>query len=117
MQQFRTVRCDMWRKDDWFADLAPDAKLVWIYTFTNDSTSPAGIYRIALRTIANDTGIPLERVRAIVAEFQAAGKLEYEDGIIWPITMRKHQIGELNPKDNLAKRVANDLLTYPIAPS
>jgi hypothetical protein len=113
MQQFRTVRCDMWRKDDWFAELAPDAKLVWIYTFTNDSTSPAGIYRIALRTVANDTGIPLPRVLEIIAEFQQAGKLEYEDGVIWPVTMRKHQVGELNPKDNLVKRIANDLADLP----
>lgn len=113
MNQYRTVRCDMWRKDDWFADLAIDAKLVWVYTFTNDNASPAGIYRIALRTIANDTGIPLARVQEIIAEFQQAKKLFYENGVIWPVTMRRHQIGNLNPKDNLAKRVALDLADLP----
>ena len=113
---FRTVGVDMWRKDDWFADLAPDAKLVWIYTFTNDSTSPAGIYRIALRAIANDTGIPLERVKEIIAEFSAAGKLYYENGVIWPVTMRKHQTGELKSTDNLVKKIAKDLAELPDCP-
>jgi hypothetical protein len=113
MNQFRTVRCDMWRKDDWFSDLAPDAKLLWIYTFTNDSTSPAGIYRIALRTIANDTGISLARVQEIIAEFQQAGKLEYENGIIWPVTMRKHQCGEIKALDNLLKKINKDVAELP----
>jgi hypothetical protein len=113
---FRTVSVDMWRKDDWFADLAPDAKLVWIYSFTNDSTSPAGIYRIALRTIANDTGIALERVKEIIAEFSTAGKLYYENGIIWPVTMRKHQIGELKSTDNLVKKIVKDLADLPDCP-
>lgn len=107
--QFRTVRCDMWRKDEWFCELAPDAKLVWIYAFTNEATSPAGIYRITLRTIANETGVALERVREIIAEFDAAGKLHYEDGIIWPVTMRKHQLGELKATDNLVAKVRSDL--------
>ncbi len=113
---FRTVSVDMWRKDDWFADLAPDAKLVWIYSFTNDSTSPAGIYQIALRTIANDTGIPLKRVKDIIAEFSAAGKLYYENGIIWPVTMRKHQTGKLKSTDNLVKKINKDLAELPDCP-
>lgn len=99
----------MWRKDEWFVELEPDAKLVWIYTFTNEATSPAGIYRSTLRTIANETGIALQRVREIIAEFADAGKLYYEDGIIWPVTMRKHQIGELKATDNLVKRVLADV--------
>ena len=113
---FRTVSVDMWRKDDWFAELAPDAKLVWIYTFTNDSTSPAGIYRIALRTIANDTGIAPERVKEIIAEFSEAGKLYYENGVIWPVTMRKHQTGELKKTDNLLKKIFKDLDDLPDGP-
>lgn len=113
MKQFRTVRCDMWDGDDWFAELEPDAKLVWIYTFTCGKSSPAGIYRIALRTIANETGISIERVRKIITAFQESGKLEYENGVIWPKTMRKHQIGDLNPKDNLVKKIANDLADLP----
>jgi hypothetical protein len=108
-QQFRIVRCDMWRKDEWFTELEPDAKLVWIYTFTNEATSPAGIYRIALRTIANETGIAIERVREIIALFEANDKLYYEDGVIWPVTMRKHQCGELKPNDNLVKKIRSDL--------
>lgn len=113
MYQFRSVRCDMWRQDDWFAELEPDAKLVWIYTFTNDSTSPAGIYKIALRTISNDTGIALERVREIIEGFQRDGKLEYEDGVIWPITMRKHQVGILKDNDNLLKKIVKDVAELP----
>ena len=114
--QFRTVRCDMWRKDEWFAELAPDAKLIWIYAFTNESTSPAGIYCIALRTIANETGVPMARVREVVAQFSRDGKLYYEDGIIWPVTMRKHQVGELKPTDHLVARIRTDLAELPAAP-
>ena len=114
--QFRTVRCDMWRRDEWFAELQPDAKLIWIYAFTNESTSPAGIYPIALRTVANETGVPIARVREVVDQFSRDGKLYYEDGIIWPVTMRKHQVGELKPTDHLVARIRADLAELTGAP-
>ena len=44
--EYRSVHTEMWRADDWFQELPLDARLFWIYLFTNPSASVAGIYRL-----------------------------------------------------------------------
>ena len=51
MADFRSVKCAMWREDEWFQSLVPDERLLFIYLFTNPSASVAGIYKLPLRTI------------------------------------------------------------------
>ena len=56
MADFRTVKCAMWREDEWFQSLTPDERLLFIYLFTNPSASVAGIYKLPLRTISFESG-------------------------------------------------------------
>ena len=56
MAEFRSVKCAMWREDDWFQGLKPDERLLFIYLFTNPSAPVAGIYRLPLRTMAFESG-------------------------------------------------------------
>jgi hypothetical protein len=90
--EYRSVHTEMWRADDWFQTLPTDARLLWIYLFTNPSASVSGIYKLPIRTMANETGLDLGRVTDLLAEFQQAKKAYYQDGVIWVRKMRDYQL-------------------------
>ena len=90
--EYRSVHTEMWRADDWFQTLPTDARLLWIYLFTNPSASVSGIYKLPLRTMANETGLDLGRVTELLAEFREAKKAYYQDGVVWVRKMRDYQL-------------------------
>lgn len=100
----------MWREDEWFQSLDTDARLLFIYLFTNPSASVSGIYRLPLRTIEFESGIPAERVKEMLAKFSAENKAHYADGVVWVVRMRENQLpGTISPqvKTRLDKDVAS----------
>ena len=112
MADFRSVKCAMWREDDWFQSLEADERLLFIYLFTNPSASVAGIYKLPLRTIAFESGIPESRIAEIMTRFAQDGKAFYESGIVWVRRMREHQLpGIISPK--LQTRLEKDVLLIP----
>ena len=112
MADFRTVKCAMWREDEWFQSLTPDERLLFIYLFTNPSASVAGIYKLPLRTIAFESGIPEKRAAEIMTSFAHDGKAFYESGVVWVRRMREHQLpGIINSK--LQTRLAKDVELIP----
>ena len=109
---FRSVHTALWRTDDWFQALETDARLFWIYLFTNPSASAAGIYRLTVRTMAFESGLAEKRVRELLAQFERDGKAYYENGIVWVRKMREYQApGKLSPK--MAAHYAAELAKIP----
>lgn len=110
--EFRSVHTRMWREDEWFQELPTDARLLFIYLFTNPSASVCGIYRLPLRTIVFESGLEQARVLELLAEYSRAGKAHYENGIVWVVRMRENQIpGKLSPK--LEVRLERDIESIP----
>ena len=95
MADYRSVQTRMWREDEWFQELDVEARLFWIYLFTNPSASPAGIYRLPLRTMAFESGISYEAAQDLMNRFAADGKAQYEDGVVWVVNMRRLQFSTL----------------------
>jgi hypothetical protein len=114
--EYRSVQTRMWREDDWFQSLETDARLLFIYLFTNPSASIAGIYRLPLRTIEFESGIPMERVKELLDEFSKANKAHYDSGVVWVVKMRENQLpGEtLSPKVKV--RLDKDVASIPDCP-
>ena len=110
MADYRSVKCGMWAGDEWFIDLDVDAKLLWVYLFTNAHTSVAGIYKLPRKTIHNETGIDLARVDELLGQFSNAGKAHYQGGVVWVVTMREHQA---TSSDLVKKRITKDLALLP----
>lgn len=54
----RIVHTKVWR-DEWFANLSQEAKLLWLYLITNEKINICGIYEITDREINFDTGIKI----------------------------------------------------------
>lgn len=89
MANYRQIHTQIWR-DNWFLDLEPDEKLMFIYLFSNDSTNLAGLYEIHERVIQLETGLDKARIEEILKRFEREGKVHYQDGIVWMVNMKKY---------------------------
>jgi hypothetical protein len=66
MAKYRPIFTKIWDDPD-FEEYSPDAKLIFVYLCTNPSTTESGIYPISCKSIANDTGIDIVRVKEVLA--------------------------------------------------
>lgn len=102
---YRQIHTLIW-KDQWFLALPPDGKLLFIYLFSNESTSVAGIYKIAPEVIAFETKLGALTVKRYLDQFLKDGKIAYEDGIMWVINLRKYNA---NPSPKVQRRIDLDV--------
>lgn len=112
MAEFRTLHVKIWQ-DEWFCNLRPDGKLLFMYLVTNRAASVAGIYKLPEKFIVFETGIRLARVQMLMAEFGAADKVYYQDGIVWVRNLRRYQTFDGKASENVNKRIAKDLAEIP----
>ena len=89
MADYRNIHTRIWA-DSWFSELASDEKLTFFYLFSNPNASVSGLYEIPKRTIALDTGIEMSRLNEILDVFANAGKVFYQDGVVWVVNLRKY---------------------------
>lgn len=92
MANYRQIHVSMW-KDEWILELEPAEKLLFVYLFSNESTSLSGLYKIAKRVICFETGLSMDFVSATLEKFAQAGKIYYEDGLIWVVNLRRYNRG------------------------
>lgn len=114
---YRSVQTRMWREDEWFENLDTEARLFWIYLFTNPSSSPAGIFRLTMRTMANESGIPFDRSCELMERFAADKKAYYNGGIVWIVNMRRLQFPDLDGSGawQVATKIQKDIDDIPDA--
>ena len=109
MAYFRQIHVSIW-KDEWFLELTPEEKLLFIYLFSNENTSIAGIYKIALRVIAFETNLELDFIKQTLTKFENDSKVTYRDGVVWVKNLRKYNDSGSN---SIAIRIASDLEEIP----
>ena len=109
MANYRQIHVSIW-KDEWFLDLEPDQKLLFIYLFSNDLTSLSGIYKIAKKVIAFETGLELKYVIDTLSKFEKDGRVYYRDGMVWVKHLRKYHS---YTSSKVLTRVDNDLAEIP----
>jgi hypothetical protein len=88
MADYRQIHTRIW-KDSWFLGLASAEKLLFIYLFANERASVAGIYELPRPVICFETGLDEAVVMAGLETFAAAGKVFYDDEIVWVVNLRK----------------------------
>jgi hypothetical protein len=106
---YRQVHTKIW-KDSWFLQLSPDDKLLFIYLFSNEQASIAGIYELPVMVIAFETGLGIDYVTDALQRFEEAGKVRYQDGIVWVVNLRKYNE---NPSPKVRTRIRNDIALIP----
>lgn len=87
--EFRQIHVAIWR-DEWFLDLEPQEKLLFIYLFSNGSSNLAGIYRLSIKHLELETGLKPAEYATIIRKFENDGKVIYLDGYIWIKNLRKY---------------------------
>lgn len=105
MADYRQIHTKIW-KDGWFIELSDQEKLLFIYLFSNERASIAGLYELALRVICFETGLDKRTVEAALAKFSKAGKAHYENGIVWVVNLRKYNE---NSSPKVTARLSKDL--------
>ena len=109
MANYRQIHVSIW-KDEWFLDLEPEEKLLFIYLFSNESTSLAGIYRIPMKVIAFETGLSATFIESTLQKFHVADKVHYENGVVWVVNMRQYHETR---STKVQTRIENDIASIP----
>lgn len=114
MSKERYLNTKFW-DDNYIVNLDPTEKLLFIYLLTNPLTNIIGIYEIAIRRIAFDTGIDQDMVLKILDRFERDNKIKYSQGYIVIRNFIKHQ--KNNPSINKGietslQEVPNELLEW-----
>ena len=112
MAEFRTIQTRIW-DDEWFSSLPADGKVLFLYLFTNQRASVAGIYLLPKRCISIETGLSAASTDKMLSRFARDEKAFYENGIVWVKNMRRYQDSG-SPK--IASRIQKDLGAIPEGP-
>lgn len=92
---YRTVDCATW-DDPWFAELDPQAKLLFLYFLTNRRSTAAGCFEITRRAIAFETGMSDVDVACCLQAL--GGRVEWfpEHQVIFVRNFYRHQSSNSN---------------------
>lgn len=88
MSRLEDVSTALWEDED-FDDLSPDAKLTYLWSFTNDRCGMSGLYRVKRRSLV-EGALPAKRRDDALSELEGAGFLQYVDGWLWVRSRVKH---------------------------
>jgi hypothetical protein len=93
--------------DPEFLALAPEARMTYIWSWTNPRCGMAGIYKVAPAQAALETGYPADVVTAAFGDLGASGFAFYEAHVVFVRTRCRR----LRTKSQqIAKSVRNDLM-------
>lgn len=90
MSKYRIVHKDFFL-DNFIYKNDRDAKLLFLYLIVNNNNEIAGFYQLNIPVISVETQIPVERITQLFQEFEAEGKVFYEDGFVFIKNMAKRQ--------------------------
>lgn len=86
----RYIRDEIW-SDDWFYDLKPVEKLVWMFLLTNERNNVAGVFKLNRKWGSEVIGIEKETLDAILDAFSDAGKVFLHEDLVFIVNFHKHQ--------------------------
>ena len=86
----RGFQTELWT-DPFIQELSPEAKLLFIYLWTNKHCNQAGLYEITLRTIAFDTGLSVESLPEIMKQLEPKVAWYPGQNLVWVKNFLKRQ--------------------------
>ena len=98
----RTIDTKIWG-DNWFINLDPLERYLFIYFITNEHTELCGIYELPLKIMAFESGLDVEMLNKIIIRFSSEKKVFYTEGWISVSNYEKYQVMNPNMKTNADK--------------
>lgn len=90
MSQQRIVKNEIW-DDEWFYDLEPIEKLIWLFLLTNVRCNIAGIYKLNVKWAAGTVGVDQDVLEKTLDKFVDNEKVYRDNEWIVLINFVKHQ--------------------------
>ncbi len=109
MSRVENIDNAIWADPD-FMDLTADARFVYIWSFTNEHCGMSGVYKIGPQSIAFETGLDLDAVRAAWEELERADFLITAGHHVF-VRTRVKRLRTRTPQ--IAKSIAKDLEKLP----
>ena len=69
--------------DPWFEALDHKQKLLFLYCWSNDHCNSTGMYIITTKRISNETGIPLEEIKAMIPTLEPKVHYDPQVNLLW----------------------------------
>jgi hypothetical protein len=88
VSRLEDVSSALWEDED-FDELRPDAKLTYLWSFTNARCGMCGVYRVRRRSIVEGC-LPTKRRDEALKELEEHDYLRYEGGWLWVRSRVKH---------------------------
>ena len=105
MATYRPVHINIWKDPD-FEKFNYTQKLIFIYLLTNESTTESGIYPITVKTISNETGVPIKKVEELLANGFKNISYDFDNSCVFVKKFLKYNGG--GRPDLLIKSVEKD---------
>lgn len=106
MSYFRQIHTSIWKDSD-FLELTASEKLLFIYFFSNESTTLSGVYEISLRVVSFETKLSLSVIRKYLEKFEQLEKIYYRDGWVFVVNFQKYNRGGDTVKTAIRNEVDN----------
>ena len=114
----RSIDTAFWN-DPAILPLSPDAKLLFLYSWTNIHCTAAGVYEISLQTISFETGLSEASVKELLLQLQPKVKWFDDYNILWMKSFLKRQsrspkflIAAAKSLVNLPEEVVSEVISY-----
>jgi len=95
MAKSRMINTTFW-SDSFIQNLNIADKLLFLYLLTNEHTDICGIYEISIKTMAFESGLPIDTLRKSIDRLSKVNKINFVDNWIFIKNFQKHQ--QCNPK-------------------
>ena len=99
--QTRILHTEIWQ-DDFFVNLSPEEKLLFIYYLTNDSVNIIHLFKCNIQRTQADTGIDRGIIVEAQKKFEKAEKIYFKQGFVFLRNASRYEKYE-GPKNEIAK--------------
>lgn len=107
---YRSIETAMW-DDPWFAELPPNAKLLFIYLITNRRATACGVFEIQRRALVFETGLSGDAVKEAIDALAEKVTWWGDHQIIWVHNFYRRQRANTGPSFTVS--AVNALANYP----
>lgn len=105
VSNYEYVETRIW-SDPTFEALTPNAKLVYLWSFTNPRCNLPGIYKATVRQMSVETGVRVKGVEQALEELEGSSLLYYDRTWLFVRARVKYLH---NPSPNTAKGICNEV--------
>jgi hypothetical protein len=107
---YRSIETAMW-DDPWFAELPPNAKLLFVYLITNRRATACGVFEIQRRALVFETGLSGDAVKEAIDALERKVTWWGDHQIIWVHNFYRRQRANTGPSFTVSAK--NALANYP----